>query len=152
MPSATLQLALNSGAFFMTVTEISIDSLVADPQVHGRVKLHRGSIARYAEAARDPAAREAFPPVVAYRDENDLLWMADGFLRCRAWEKAGHKTIPVDVREGTRRDAILHSSGANCEHGQPRSRRDKWRMVSTILAGPDTQDLAAESDEKLAEL
>jgi hypothetical protein len=40
----------------------------------------------------------------------------------------------VDLRPGTLRDAILHSVGANEEHGQPRTNLDKHKAVKTMLS------------------
>ncbi len=44
------------------------------------------------------------------------------------------ETIPAEVREGTKRDAILFSVGANAKNGLPRSGADKERSVLMLLA------------------
>ncbi|MEQ8963928.1 MAG: hypothetical protein RLP02_39505, partial [Coleofasciculus sp. C2-GNP5-27] len=46
---------------------------------------------------------------------------------------------PVVIHQGTRRDAILYSVGANAEHkaAKPRSRADKRRAVTMLLNDPD---------------
>ena len=54
-----------------------------------------------------------------------------------AFEQAGHTEIPADIRQGTRRDAVLFSTGANATHGLPRTREDKWRAVETLLLGEE---------------
>jgi hypothetical protein len=59
--------------------------------------------------------------------------LADGFHRLRAFIAADRETIPADVRQGTRRDAILYSVGANETHGLRRTNDDKRRAVLTLL-------------------
>lgn len=75
---------------------------------------------------------DAFPPVVVYFDGTDH-WLADGFHRVDAARLADWKNIEADVHQGTQRDAILHSVGANSKHGKPRSNSDKRRAVTTVL-------------------
>lgn len=75
---------------------------------------------------------DVLPPVVVFHD-GEAYWLADGFHRLRAFEKAGQHDIPAEIRQGTRRDAILFSVGANAEHGLRRTRADKQRAVLTLL-------------------
>jgi hypothetical protein len=77
----------------------------------------------------------AFPPVVVFGDgDGDAgYWLADGYHRWHAAEIAGLQTIAADVRPGGRREAILHSVGANADHGWRRSNDDKRRAVMTLL-------------------
>src|SRR4051794_27595661 len=74
----------------------------------------------YAEAMLHGAA---FPPVVVFGDgDGDAgYWLADGYHRWHAAGIAGLQTITADVRPGGRREAILHSVGANAEHGWRRT-------------------------------
>lgn len=60
-------------------------------------------------------------------------WLADGFHRTAAAKSAGLAEIDADVRQGTRRDAILFSVGANAAHGLRRTNADKRRAVETLL-------------------
>lgn len=73
-----------------------------------------------------------FPPVIVFFDGTDH-WLADGFHRVRAALLAKQTQILADIRQGTRRDAILHSVGANAAHGLRRSNADKRRAVETLL-------------------
>jgi hypothetical protein len=66
-------------------------------------------------------------------DDGREKWLADGFHRLRARERVGLLTIPVLIRPGTRRDAVLYSVGANATHGLPRTNADKRRAVETLL-------------------
>ena len=58
------------------------------------------------------AAGVVFPPVIVFHDGADY-WLADGFQRLIAAEELGLTEFSADVREGTRRDAILYAVGAN---------------------------------------
>ncbi|MEO5376054.1 MAG: hypothetical protein H7840_17665 [Alphaproteobacteria bacterium] len=108
---------------------IEIAKLRRDGGTQPRAGIHSDVVDDYAEALAEGAS---FPPVTVFHDGTDY-WLADGFHRVGAFEKAGHATIPADVRRGTRRDAVLFSAAANATHGQPRTREDKWRAVSTLL-------------------
>jgi hypothetical protein len=73
-----------------------------------------------------------FPPIVVFFD-GEFHWLADGFHRLEAHKKVGNTEIDADVRQGTQRDAILHSVGANATHGLRRSTEDKQNAIRTIL-------------------
>ena len=45
--------------------------------------------------------------------------------------------ILAEVREGTRRDAILAAAAANATHGLRRTNADKRRAVLTLLRDPE---------------
>ena len=70
--------------------------------------------------------------MIAFHD-GVVYWLADGFHRYHAHRRAGQDQIEVDVREGTLREAILHSAGANADHGLQRTNRDKRNAVVTVL-------------------
>jgi N6-adenosine-specific RNA methylase IME4 len=112
--------------------QLPIDRLECDMELQPRAKLSRGRIEDY---ARDMAAGARFPPVVAFYD-GDRYWLADGFHRRQAAEMARLSKISVDAREGGRRDALLHSLGANAKHGFRRSNADKQRAVDIMLNDP----------------
>lgn len=73
-----------------------------------------------------------FPPVTVFYDGN-AYWLADGFHRVQAHEQLRRAEIAADVRQGTRRDAVLFSVGANAQHGLRRTNADKRRAVETLL-------------------
>jgi len=83
-------------------------------------------VAEYAEHI------ESLPPVVVFYD-GTAYWLADGFHRVAAHVKAGRESVLADVRQGHRRDAILHSVGANAAHGLRRTNADKRRAVEILL-------------------
>ena len=89
---------------------------------------------------------QPFPPPVVYFDGTDY-WLADGFHRVRAAIQIRHKRIGAEIRHGTQRDAVLHSVGANAEHGMRRSNEDKRRAVLTLL---NDEEWGQWSDRKIA--
>ena len=88
------------------------------------------------EITNDLQAGNEFPPVVVFYNGEDY-WLADGFHRYFAHQKAGRSDIKAEVREGGMREAILHSVGANATHGKRRSNADKRKAVETLLQDED---------------
>jgi vacuolar-type H+-ATPase subunit I/STV1 len=60
-------------------------------------------------------------------------WLADGYHRYFANKKAGFLDIEANIHNGTRRDAVLFSVGANSSHGLRRTNEDKRKAVMTLL-------------------
>jgi hypothetical protein len=76
---------------------------------------------------------EALPPVTVY-DDDQALWMADGFHRFYAHKEAGEEFVLAEVREGGISDARFYAAGANARHGLPMTRGDKKKAVLAVLA------------------
>ncbi len=74
-----------------------------------------------------------FPPVVVFYDGKSHC-LADEFHRLGAAKSLGWDKIAADVRQGTRRDAVLFSVGANGLHRHRRMNEDKRRAVMALLA------------------
>jgi hypothetical protein len=72
-----------------------------------------------------------------------------GFHRLGATRSLGWEKIAADVRQGTRRDAVLFSVGANGLHGHRRTNEDKKRAVKTLL---DDDEWKKMSDREIARL
>lgn len=110
---------------------------IADIRVNGgtqsRASIDRGVVSDYAEAVRDGAT---FPPITVFFDGSSY-WLADGFHRYEAYSAAQIYDVPADIRQGTQRDAILFSVGANASHGLRRTNDDKRRAVLTLLNDPE---------------
>lgn len=110
---------------------------IADVRVNGgtqsRSSIDRGVVSDYAEAVRDGAT---FPPITVFFD-GASYWLADGFHRYEAYSAAQVYDVPADIRQGTQRDAILFSVGANASHGLRRTNDDKRRAVLTLLNDPE---------------
>lgn len=108
---------------------LALELIKIDGGTQSRATLNDQVVSEYAEAIK---AGATFPPIVVFYD-GKKHWLADGFHRFHAYQKAGRSKVAADIRQGTRRDAILHSVGANETHGLRRTRDDKRRAVLTLL-------------------
>src|SRR4051812_11842038 len=81
---------------------------------------------------------DSFPPIIVYHDKeedgDEKYWPADGLHRLAAAKLARCNYIKCDVREGTFRDALKHSLGANVNQGLRRTNADKRCAVVKALA------------------
>lgn len=111
-------------------TRVRLATIRIDGGTQTRAALDAGVVAEYASALADGAT---FPPIVVFEDVNGLLWLADGFHRHAAAIEAGLAELLADVRQGSRREAVLFSAGANADHGARRTNADKRRAVETLL-------------------
>jgi hypothetical protein len=105
----------------------------------------RDVVEEYAAAMADGAK---FPAITVFYDGAEY-WLADGFHRMAATEAAGREKINCDVRQGTRRDAVLHSVGANAAHGMRRTNEDKRRAVRVLL---EDAEWSRKPDNEIAKL
>lgn len=112
---------------------IPLSSIKADIQAQPRAAMDMKIVAEYAEAM---VSGDQFPPLVVYQ-EGDRFWLADGFHRFYAAQGGERTEILCDVRQGTLRDAVLFSVGANAVHGQRRSDEDKRNAVQKLLDDPE---------------
>jgi hypothetical protein len=110
-------------------TDLRISDIRIDGGTQSRVGLNKDVVLDYTQAMQ---AGTMFPPVTVYYD-GDVYWLADGFHRIAAAKEAGLKEFPADVRQGTRREAVLYSVGANGRHGLRRTNEDKRRAVTILL-------------------
>ena len=80
-------------------------------------------------------------PVTVFYDGTDY-WLADGFHRFSAHSNQEKEAIACVIYQGSRRDAVLYSVGANADHkpALPRSREDKRRAVMTLLCDQEWQE------------
>ncbi|TBR56963.1 hypothetical protein B4U84_26375 [Westiellopsis prolifica IICB1] len=115
------------------MVQLEISSIQVGKATQSRVRLNQKLIDEYAEAITSKAN---FPPLTVFYDGTHY-WLADGFHRLEAAKKTLASTIEVDIRQGTQRDAILYSVGANATHGLKRSNIDKRRAVLTLLSDPE---------------
>ncbi len=112
---------------------LAIEQICMDGGTQARVQMDWIAINEYAGAM---ANGDNFPPVIVFSD-GDTYWLADGFHRMHAAKKVELATINADVRQGTRRDAILFSVGANSDHGVRRTNGDKNKAVKILLEDPE---------------
>lgn len=87
------------------------------------------AVREYADVLKDGGS---LPPVTVFFDGRDY-WLADGFHRHSAHLFLSLPDIEADVREGSKRDAILFAVGANASHGLRRTNADKRRAVEALL-------------------
>jgi ParB-like nuclease domain len=109
--------------------KLAVAQIREDGGTQSRAQLNLDAVKAYAEAMRDGVT---FPPVIVFYDGKDY-WLADGFHRVAAAVDASITELEADVRQGTRRDAVLFSVGANAAHGVQRSNADKRRAVELLL-------------------
>mgnify|MGYP001019214325 CR=1 FL=1 len=111
-------------------TWLLLSAIRMDGGTQSRVRINEQVVENYAEAMRQG---KVFKPVKTVFDGTDY-WLSDGFHRVLAAKKVeGKTTILADVRQGTLRDAVLASLGANSDHGLQRSDDDKRQVVMRML-------------------
>lgn len=121
-----------------------LEKIRQDGGTQSRAEIHGGTVARYVEAYSEA---EDMPPPVVYHD-GEQFWLADGFHRVRAALHLGLKQLKCDVRQGSLREAILFSVGANARHGLPRTPNDKRRGVCRLL---EDEEWSGRTDRWIAE-
>jgi hypothetical protein len=114
---------------------LTLSEIHRDGGTQPRAKLDLHHVTTLVEVLEDGG--ELDPVTVFYDGES--YWLADGFHRCKAHEDYRQEEINCILIQGTRRDAVLFSVGANAEHKavKPRSREDKRRAVTMLLNDPE---------------
>ncbi|MDZ4877512.1 MAG: hypothetical protein CLLPBCKN_006947 [Chroococcidiopsis cubana SAG 39.79] len=117
------------------VLYLALDEIRRDGGTQPRAAIDLKHVKLLEEQIED--GQELEPVTVFYDGES--YWLADGYHRFTAHRNRGLEAIACVVRQGTRRDAVLYSVGANAENkpALPRSREDKRRAVMTLLQDPE---------------
>jgi hypothetical protein len=123
---------------------LALKTIRTDGGTQPRAALNQDRIGEYAD---DMARGDEFPPVTVFYDGADY-WLADGFHHYHA-RATRHPDIEAEVRQGTKRDAILFSVGANASHGMRPTNEDKRRAVLKLLGDPEWSQW---SDREIARL
>lgn len=110
---------------------VPIAQIRRDGGTQSRAAMDENTIADYVEVVKAGTGQD-FPAIELFFDGTDY-WLADGFHRVEAHSRAGNDKIWANVRQGTRRDAVLASVGANANHGLRRTNEDKKRAAMTLL-------------------
>jgi hypothetical protein len=117
---------------------ISLSEIVLNAGTQSREKIDEAVVARYAD---DMSNGDQFPPITVYFD-GDKYYPSDGHHRCFAAIKAGIPNILCEVKEGTLRDAIFASFGANPHHGKFRTAGDKRKILGNIFMDIEWQEMS----------
>lgn len=124
---------------------VGLDQIRADGGTQARAGLDESTIEEYAatyqELSYQQNGLDRMPPIVVYYDGTDH-WLADGFHRLSAYRRflsdgepsASPHALRAEIRQGTRRDAVLYACGANASHGLRRTNADKRRAVLALLS------------------
>ena len=110
----------------MKIADLTIDSEI---NVSRLGQLDLVVVAEYAEAMQDNII---FPDVVAF-DDGENKWLSDGFHRVEAAKTSRLDEIGVDLRSGSRDDAIEYACQANAGHGLQRTNEGKRVVVELML-------------------
>lgn len=127
---------------------ITLADIKIDPELQCRARgVSKTAVREYADAMRVHGIG-SFPPITIFRDTKGTCWLADGFQRCAAAALLGLEAVelPADIREGSRKDALVFAAGANAGHGLRRTSADKRRAISMLL-----EAFPKWSDRKIAE-
>ena len=108
---------------------LTLDQIRIDGGTQPRVAIDEHIVAEYADLYANGVN---LPPVTVFFD-GATYWLADGFHRYWANKRIDCEYVFADIHQGTQRDAILHSVGANADHGLRRTNADKRKAVLTML-------------------
>ena len=122
---------------------VDLSAIRLDGGTQPRAAIDPALVNTYADAI---GRGDPFPPPVVFFDGVDY-WLADGFHRVHAAGVLKRDGLLCEVRQGTQRDAILYSVGANDSHGLRRTNEDKRRAVLRLLNDPEW---SAWSDREIA--
>jgi hypothetical protein len=114
---------------------VKVADIILDPECQPRVSIDTAIVEEYAERLQHGAI---FENIEVYQD-GKKFWCADGFHRVMAYKAAERGSIPANVHQGGKREAILHAVGANATHGLRRSNDDKRRAVEMLLRDAEWQ-------------
>lgn len=114
---------------FDATKPLNLSAIRIDGGTQSRSRILQDMVDDYAIAMADGAE---FPPIVVFFDGKEY-WLADGFHRYHATRKNKRASIVANIRNGTVRDAILYSFGANGMHGMQMTNEDKRRIVLEML-------------------
>ena len=109
---------------------LPLKKLTIDGGTQGRARLDMDVAGEYADRIK---GGDEFPPGVAFAD-GPHYWLAGGFHTYHAHQKAKRSSMLVEVRLGTRRDAVLYAAGDNWKHGKPRTAEDREHACRLLLA------------------
>jgi len=123
--------------------KLKIENIELDSELQSRAGMNEEVVQEYMHIL---LGGSQMPPVTVFHD-GKKYHLADGWHRFSGHKAAGFTEIEANIIEGTRRDAILYSVGANDDHGLRRSNEDKRRSVTILL---DDFEWSEWSDSEIA--
>ena len=115
--------------------DILIKNVIQLQETQMRIGISEETILDYMESYKKG---ENLPPVVlCYNSVLNKYYLADGFHRVEARKRLKYTSVSAEVFNGTYRDAVLFSAGANASHGLRRSNADKRKAIANILSDPE---------------
>jgi ParB-like chromosome segregation protein Spo0J len=123
---------------------VGLNNITVDPEIQSRVKCDREFERQFAEAM---LRGDLFPPVDVFWDGEAYL-LADGFHRYSAHQRVGQDNIRCRIHEGSRRDAIVFSAGANRAFSIPRTLDDMRKAAGMLFADDEWFNKSAEQIAK----
>ena len=122
------------------IIQVNVADIRATVKTQTREEANTEALADYKAKAKEAKGKGAdwpFPELVAYKDADGIIWLADGFHRKQAATYAGYEEVPVDVRDGTKWDAVQYGFKANQEHGVRLTNADKHHNLKLALENPE---------------
>lgn len=135
----------------MAAKLIPLARITRDPSIQCRVTINPDRVKEYAEIIKEHGH---MAPAVAFA-ENDIksastvLYLADGWHRYDAEEAAGNDSMPIEVMQGTKSDALLYAVRSMCRHGERATNADKRRSAQLLVEDPVHGEM---SDQQIAKL
>ena len=111
------------------VTTLPIAQIRRDGGTQPRGGINPSTAQKYAQMRREGRT----PPAVVVFYDGENYWLGDGFHRIEGSLLAGFSDQPTEIRQGTQRDAIFFSLGANAYHGLALSDDDRRRAAIRLL-------------------
>jgi hypothetical protein len=115
------------------MTKLELSTIRIDGGTQARASLNQSIVREYAESMKDG---EKFPEIIVFFDGSDH-WLADGFHRYFAYKSNEVEEVEVDLREGTKDDAILFGFQANKHRGLRMSHEDIRGIIIRMIHHPE---------------
>lgn len=109
--------------------KLKLSAIRLDGGTQARVALNQNVVTEYAEHMKEGSK---FPAIVVFHDGSNH-WLADGFHRYFASKANGDLDIEAEIKQGTQREAVLYSFGANGGRGLKLSHDDNRTIIMRML-------------------
>jgi hypothetical protein len=112
--------------------EIELD----DTSTQSRVGLNQDTVARYTEMWDKFQGGEGETPFdsdIELFYDGDIYWIGAGWHRTVAAKESGKNSIPANINDGNKDDAIAFSCGQDVKCGTPKTLNDRRKSVRLML-------------------